>query len=375
MSETNNTTTAAVREAPLSPELRRHNRLMALLQGRIPVASAGDADIIMCELADRQRSTIAEVLPPYIDERQFGSACRLAARELVDALKPDQRRNLTAGMLGEVCLQTAQLGMMPGKSHAHVAWIYRNAWGDRPAELSLMPQWQGYKFILEQVPGVSRVTARLVHRLDDVRVQFGSVEAHSYDPFDAERVFRHPSDLPKGAPMDLRGGYVEIVFADGSIMHHFVTAADIERRRMCSVPETKRGKPGPWRLWYPEMALGKCYRDVWAKRVLRVEDATIVQRVRGLIEAEDRYQGNDPRRVPADVARQLARESASKPRDASLVALGLAHEVAEIVEPEVMPAEKPVAKAKPSDDKKRSQSRPKPVSDGHNKPELPLGDE
>ena len=120
-------------------------------------------------------------------------------------------------------------------------------------ELTIMPQWQGYKALMERSPEVVRVDAEIVmdgeeYRLDAETGKF----VHSFDPFEG-RDFS--SDLA-----GLKGGYLRIIFSnpDMNDKYHFVTKETISKARSCS-----RGRV--WSQWPKAMVWKTLYKDGFAR--------------------------------------------------------------------------------------------------------------
>lgn len=228
------------------------------------------------------QARVFEALAGYMDGRAFLSQCILCAKDpgLADC---------SAATLFDAFLVCAQMGLLPGKHHGHVALIPRGG------SVTVMPQWQGFKFLMESQPGIRGVEAVLVHVLDDFAIRANGDVLHAFDPFDPDRVFLHPADRKPGEPAGLRGGYLKITFDDGRVAYHFTSEARIEKARLCSdVPDlTRKGSKGVWRLWYEAQALKSVYRDAWARRAVPISP-TIAARIGDVAERDDFALGNDP---------------------------------------------------------------------------------
>ena len=237
----------------------------------------------------RMLDRLGAALSGYLDARTFAAQCVLATK---DAKLAD----CSAESLFEAFLVCAQMGLLPGKHHGHVALIARRD-RDRGNVVDVMPQWQGYKFLMERQQGVKRVTPMLVHVVDEFAWDaVDNALVHRFDPFDEARVFLHPADAGEGGN-GLRGGYLRIEHDDGELRFHFVTAAKIEAARACSqVPDLdKYNKPGPWRAWYTEQAIKTVIRDAWARRAVTI-DPILADRLGSVIERDDAALGNNPDR-------------------------------------------------------------------------------
>lgn len=231
--------------------------------------------------AESSQRVLLDTLAGYLDAKTFAAQCAIAVAD--ENLAACSVESLFGAFL--VC---AQMGLLPGKHHRHVALI------PRAGRVDVMPQWQGFKFLMERQPGIKRVEAHLVHLLDDFAWD-GSTLVHRFDPFDIDRQFLHPSDVPKDVQLGLRGGYLEVLHDDGERRFHFVSLDKIERARSCSdIPDlNSKGRPGVWRLWYAEQATKTVYRDAFARRFVAI-DATLEGRLAATLDADDKALGNDP---------------------------------------------------------------------------------
>ena len=151
---------------------------------------------------DKMLRRLVDALSGYLDARTFAAQCVLAARDVKLA-------DCSAVSLFEAFLVCAQMGLLPGKHHGHVALIPRNDKERGGKVVDVMPQWQGYKFLMELQDGIKRVTPVLVHVNDTF--DFDGVQVvHRFDPFDEGRQFKHPSDATDPTDAGLRGGYLRI---------------------------------------------------------------------------------------------------------------------------------------------------------------------
>ena len=176
-------------------------------------------------------------------------------------------------------LEVATMGLLPGKQHGHVALIPRRG------ELTVMPMFGGLKYLMERQPHVAQVKALLVHTSDTLEVEEGIVVRHAYDPFGEERVFQHWKDGECG----LRGAYARIEYTDGTIDYHFVTAAKVKANADCAQNQAN------WRKWFPEYVVKTVYRDVYARRAIRLDPET-EGRLGAVTVVEDKFEGNEPER-------------------------------------------------------------------------------
>ena len=148
-------------------------------------------------------------------------------------------------------------------------------------EIKVMPQWQGYKAVMERNPAILEIQGELVHRTDQFHYENGQV-LHRYDPFNPNRSINGPDDI--------RGGYLKIIYADGRPpKYHFVPVAHIEKCRKCAQTDNT------WSAWYKQQALKTLFRDGYARRVVPI-DPLVAARLEKIIKADDIILGNDPLR-------------------------------------------------------------------------------
>lgn len=212
--------------------------------------------------------------------------------QILIALERPDIKACTAKSRFEAAHTCASLALLP--SVQHVALIpRRNKSGHM--ECHVMPQWQGYKALMERNPCVQEVTASLVFTSDDFAWQASSGELlHEFDPFDSDRVLK--PDLS-----NLRGGYLRIDYRDSRLpRYHFVPVAKILKVRSCA--ETTK----VWDKWPEEQALKSVYRDAYARRVVPI-DPLVNKRLEVLTQAEDKALGNNPNRVRSEVVSNTER--------------------------------------------------------------------
>lgn len=239
-------------------------------------------------------ASLAAALGGYMTVETFAAQCYIAAQD------PKLAGCSAEGMFRGF-LECAQMGLLPGAHHKHVAMVPRNG------IITVTPQWQGLVFLLTRQPGVARVKPFLVHVTDEFEADRDKVIVHKFDPFNPARVFEHP-DTAKAAKREwgLRGGYVEITMDTGEVIHHFVPAAKIEKNRACAKTQDF------WLRWPEEMILKTCLRDVFSKRVIPI-DPQLESRISAAAEADDRALGNDPSRagintLPASRTERMAQQ-------------------------------------------------------------------
>jgi len=200
-----------------------------------------------------------------LDAEQF------ASHMLVALNRPDFARCSNASK-AMALLECAALGLLPTAGQV-VLIPYKD-------QLKAMPQWQGYKALMERHPAVLEVQAYLVHVSDAFGVENGEVH-HAYDPLDAKRTF---ADLK-----DLRGGYCKIIYRDGRPpKFHFTTADQIKKAKACAQTQSV------WNKWFEQMATKTLYRDCYARRAVPV-DPLVAARLERVTAADDVILGNDPR--------------------------------------------------------------------------------
>lgn len=154
-------------------------------------------------------------------------------------------------------------------------------------EVKAMPQWQGFKALMERHPDVLEVIGVLVHVKDQLSIQEGELH-HSYDPFDADRDFQSSTDL--------RGGYCKIVYRDGRPpKYHIVRRKTIEQAQSCAQTQNI------WKKWYYEMALKTVYRNAYARRAVPI-DPLVGARLERVLKIEDVNLGNDPVRIVSEAS-------------------------------------------------------------------------
>lgn len=259
---------------------------------------------------ESMQQSLGAALAGYMKPETFAAQCYLAAQDPKLAVCPPQS-------LFAAFLTCAQMGLLPGTHHRHVALIPRNN------VVTVTPQWQGFKFLMERQPGVRRVTPVLVHERDKFSFDNGDLR-HSYDPFDDERVFEHPDAAKKNdRACGLKGGYLKIEYDTGEVEYHPVSAAKINKNRLCA--ETQK----LWLAWFEEMCLKTVLRDAWSKRRISI-DPQLAERLGKAETVDNEALGNDPSRVTvmapqttgsrtaALAARLTATATASRSGDESL---------------------------------------------------------
>jgi recombinational DNA repair protein RecT len=177
----------------------------------------------------------------------------------------------------------AAMGLLP--SLDQVALIPRR--NGSVFELDVMPEWRGYKAIMERHPLVFTVDAQLIHVNDEYTFEDGILK-HTFDPFAEDRVIRNVKDI--------KGGYAIITWRDGRPpKYHFITADYIDKCMSCA--QTKN----VWTKWFEQMARKTIYNSCYRANHIPVDPA-VEAHMGVVIETDNRVLGNDPNRVPSSGA-------------------------------------------------------------------------
>ncbi len=257
-----------------------------------------------------------DALGGYMDARLY------VAQILIFFQKPEIAE-CTAASQFEVALKCASFGFVPNLNH--VAIIPRNAKTSIQGReqwvkvATMMPQWQGYKALMERHPDIHLVTPRIVfdHEVYEYDEETGAIK-HFMDPFDPKRVC--DKDLK-----NLRGGYVVIEWKDGRKQFHYVTADHIRKSRECSEPIKKRNAgeqlkfPPVWDLWTDSMVLKTILRDCYSKRAVPI-DPFLAGRLSKLVNDDD-----EAMEVKIEQPINLPPPSPSRTSRASQVVAGLGY--------------------------------------------------
>lgn len=189
----------------------------------------------------------------------------------------------TARSQYEALHRCAAMGLLP--SLDHVALIPRK--NGQYFELDVMPEWRGYKAIMERHPLVFTVDAQLVHINDEYAFE-GGILKHTFDPFAADRVIRSVKDI--------KGGYAVITWKDGRPpKYHFCTADYIDKCMGCA--QTKN----VWSKWFEQQARKTLYNSCYRANHIPVDPA-VEAHMGTVITVDNEYLGNDPNRVPSSGA-------------------------------------------------------------------------
>lgn len=234
---------------------------------------------------DEARREIADAVGDVMPSEQF------IAHMLV-AFRDEKVKQCTDQSKYRALMECAALTMLPTLGQV-VLIPYGN-------EIKAMPQWQGYKAIMERHPDLLEVVGVLVHVNDTFSVNEGSLR-HAYDPFNEAREFKGPKDI--------RGGYCKIVYRDGRPpKYHMVPRKTIEQAQGCAQTQNV------WKKWYYEMALKTVYRNAYNRRAVPI-DPLVNARLERAVNVDDLNLGNDPMRIASEASQEHL-EQARAQRDA-----------------------------------------------------------
>lgn len=152
-----------------------------------------------------------------------------------------------------------------------------------------MPQWQGYKSLMERNPEILEVNATIVFVGETCTTDAEGNMSHTFDPLSNDREVK--KDLS-----NIQGGYLTILYRDPERKpkYHFTTAKHIRKCKACA-------KAGPiWDNWTTQMVLKTIYRDGYARRAVPI-DTVVNHYLQRATEMEDRALQNDPNR-PARIS-------------------------------------------------------------------------
>lgn len=185
----------------------------------------------------------------------------------------------------EALHRCAAMGLLP--SLDQVALIPRWNKDAKVNELDVMPEWRGYKAIMERHPLVLTVDVQLIHVNDTYSFEDGILK-HSFDPFAADRVIRSEKDI--------KGGYMTITWRDGRPpKYHFCTLDYIQKCRSCAEFDAI------WKKWYEQQARKTIFNSGYRANHVPV-DIAVEAHMSVVIQADNQLLGNDPNRVPSSGA-------------------------------------------------------------------------
>ena len=204
----------------------------------------------------------------------------------------------------DVAFKCSTMGFIPQLNH--VAIVPRNnkkiidgkdVW---ITEATMVPQWQGYKAVMERHPEILEVDAVLV--FDHEHLSFDSVTGqvdHKYNPLDPKRVVD-----TKPSMENLLGGYCKISYRDKSRppKFHFTTANHIRKSRARAETDSV------WTQWTDQQCTKTLYRDCYARRAVPI-DPIHAKQMQTILDHEDAELGNA---VLLDAAPRLEQKPVSR---------------------------------------------------------------
>ena len=266
--------------------------------------------------------------------------------QLLASLTRDDLRPCTEESKLRAMQTCAALALIP--SMQHVALIPRKNRDRGVTEVTVMPQWQGLKSLMERHPEIEETTAHLVHVTDILKYNSTTkqVEEHVYNPLDPNREIKKLDDI--------LGGYLEVKYRDRSrpSKFHFVPVEKMKKARGCAQTQDV------WNKWTEEQALKTVYRNAYARRVVPI-DPLVERRLQKATELEDEQLGNDPTRITdATVIQQQPAPQLSRTQQ-------LAQQFAPVEEPAsaggpIVEQASPSPPTKRATGRKRSEEKPEP---------------
>jgi recombinational DNA repair protein RecT len=229
------------------------------------------------------RQTITGALGGYLDTEEFLSQLLIHIQTTPATKFAPALAACTLSSQYKAVTICATLGLLP--NFQQVALIPRKNGSDY--ELTVMPQWQGFKALFERVPEVREARVAAVH-VNDHFITGGDgldmqVLEHQYDPFDPQRQILKLDDI--------RGTYCRFTFRDGRPdRFHFAPTHYIAKCKGCA------GTDVIWAKWFEQMALKTAFRSAYSRRVVNI-DPVVQGRVEAFLAHEDALLGNDPRMV------------------------------------------------------------------------------
>jgi recombination protein RecT len=199
-----------------------------------------------CSLIDAKQGTFAAALPAQIPFERFRSV-------VISALALDPKLlNADQGTLFTACLQAASDGLLPNKKEAALV-VYKTKVKDESGKdkwievVQYMPMIAGIRKKMRQSGEVSSFTAQCVYEGEEFEFEHGSNQKLVHKPIYAGK----------------RGGllcvYAHARLKDGTEAFQVMHLDDVDRRKAVS-KSAQYG--GPWRDWYPEMALKTVSRQL-----------------------------------------------------------------------------------------------------------------
>lgn len=217
------------------------------------------------------RNTISNALAGYVDPDKFLSHILIHIQSKPELAECSVSSQYTAI---HTC---AMLGLLPG--FTQVALI------PRAKQLTVMPQWQGLKSLMERHPDVDEVCKPMLVHVRDKIAWAGEGDdirpsGHAFDPLDPERKIESIKDI--------LGGYVKIRMRDGTNRYHVIRADYIQKCMNCA--QTKN----VWSAWFEQQAMKTVLRSAYSRRIIPI-DPLVQGRVEAFLSHEDQLLGNDPR--------------------------------------------------------------------------------
>ena len=231
---------------------------------------------------ERNRGTIAAVLPPHITPDKFIRTVMTAVTQKPSLLQADRRT------LFNECVKCATDGLFPdGREAALVEF---------GGKVQYMPMVKGLIKLARQSGEIATLTAHIVREGDEFEYVLG----------DEERLVHKPNIETSGKP---RLVYATVTFKDGTRQREVMTVADVEKVRAVSRAKNN----GPWVQWWDEMA-----RKTVIRRLLKY--VTLSPDLHRTVEREDSEFGEMKRAalaaVPSDPHREaLAALGSAAPED------------------------------------------------------------
>ncbi len=237
--------------------------------------------------------------------------------QIMIAFQDEKLAKCSAKSKFEAAHKCASLCLLP--TLQQVALIPRKVWQNRQhvdTVVDVMPQWQGYKSMMERHHDVQEVKAVLVHKNDGFAFDaITETIAHQVFPFDPNRTISGPDDI--------HGGYVRVTYRDRTRppTYHFVPVAYIVKCRDCSQSyryeqkdlrewehngkKCDKPEPSVWTLWFEQQAIKTCYRSAYYRRVVNF-DPVLMRRLQVLAELDQEVLAEDPKLVGVPIGQMPA---------------------------------------------------------------------
>ena len=298
-----------------------------------------ESEATRSKLTSALRGAMGKALQADLDAGAFAS-------QLLITFQDPKIQECTLKSQFEAIFVCAQFAFVPALKHVAIIPRNKKVRGENGAETwikeaTVMPQWQGYKALMERSSLVASVKAEIVfsHERYDYDSDTGRF-VHYMDPFDPKRSVA--KDLS-----NIAGGYLVVNYRDGRKDHHFVLPTKILKNRDCSesfcAHEANPSKPpSPWHTWPDEMVMKTIYRDAFVRGKVNI-DFIFQARMRELINADDEFIENTlESNTPAPALLEESTESIPIHRResrASALASRLTPAPVVDVEPEPVPVE------------------------------------